>query len=160
WSDHLARTLEEMIQGGIHRIRLDLGGVDYISSLGIGVLMRFHKELRAIGGNLKVFNPSERVLEGITTTGLAAGLLSRGGIQAGGDLGLSRTWQLERPPRGVEHDRERAVWELFEQATDSGLECRTFGDPALLRGCRIREDACRTVPIPKTCVALGLGALG
>jgi anti-anti-sigma factor len=161
WSDHLARTLEETVRGGIHRIRLDLAAVDYISSLGLGVLVRFHKELRAIGGNLKVFNPSEPVREVMTSTGLAAILLSRGEGQPGGpDLGLSRTWQLERPPRGIEHDREQAVWELFEQAADAVLECRTFGEPALLRGCRFREEACRTVVIPKTSMALGLGALG
>jgi anti-anti-sigma factor len=160
WSDHLARTLEETVRGGFHRIRLDLASVDYISSLGVGVLVRFHKELRAIGGNLKVFNPSERVREVITTTGLDAILLSRGEALPGGDLGLSRTWQLERPPRGIAHDREGAVWELFEEATDTGLECRTFGEPALLRGCQIRETACRTIVIPKTCMALGLGALG
>src|SRR5580765_3559681 len=107
WSEHLARTLEETVRGGIHRIRLDLAAVDYISSMGLGVLVRFHKELRGIGGNLKVFNPSERVLEVITSTGLAAILLSHGEVQpAGGDLGLSRTWQLQRPPRGTEHDRE------------------------------------------------------
>jgi anti-anti-sigma factor len=160
WSDHLARTLEETVHGGTHRIRLDLAAVDYISSLGIGVLVRFHKELRAIGGNLKVFNPSERVLEVITSTGLAAILLSRGEVQPGGDLGLSRTWQLQRPPRGVQHDRDGALWELFDTASDAALECRTFGEPALLRGCRFRDTACRTIVIPKACMALGLGALG
>jgi anti-anti-sigma factor len=160
WSDHLAGTLAETVRGGIHRIRLDLAAVDYISSAGVAVLVRFHKELRAIGGNLKVFNSSERVREVITVSGLAAMLLSRGASQsAGRDRGLS-TWQLEQPPRGIEHDRERAVFELFEQATDARLECRAFGEPALLRGCRFREDSCRTVVIPETSVALGLGALG
>src|SRR5262249_41560979 len=45
WSDHLAAALEETVRGGTHSIRLDLGAVDYISSLGISVLLRFHKEL-------------------------------------------------------------------------------------------------------------------
>src|SRR6516225_3482022 len=116
WSDHLAQTLEETVRGGVHRIRLDLAAVDYISSLGVGVLLRFHKELRAIGGNLKVFNASERVREVITVSRLAAMLLSRGASQSGGrDTGPSGTWQSL--PRGIEHDRERAVFELFEQAT-------------------------------------------
>jgi anti-anti-sigma factor len=161
WSDHLAQTLEETVRGGIHRIRLDLAAVDYISSLGVGVLVRFHKELRAIGGNLKVFTPSEPVREVLTTTGLAAMLLARGASQSGGtDLGLSRSWELQLPSRGKEHDRERAVFELFEQTTDATLECRTFGEPALLRGCRFRADACRNVVIPKTSIGFGLGALG
>jgi anti-anti-sigma factor len=161
WSDHLTRALEETVRGGMHRIRLDLAAVEYISSLGIGVLVRFHKELRAIRGNLKVFNPSEQVREVITLSGLAAMLLSRGASQSGGrNTGLSRSWELEAPQRGVEHDRERAVFELFEQTTDAGLECRTFGEPALIHGCRFGENACRTVVIPETSVALGLGALG
>jgi len=157
WSDHLALTLEETVRGGMHRIRLDLAGVDYISSLGVAVLVRFHKELRAIGGNLKVTNPSERVREVITVSRLAAMLLSRGASQSGG---RETSWQLKVPPRGIEHDRERAVFELFELAIDARLECRTFGEPGLLRGCRFREDACRTVVIPETSIALGLGALG
>jgi anti-anti-sigma factor len=161
WSDHLARTLEETVRGGIHRIRLDLAEVDYISSLGVGVLVRFHKELRAIGGNLKVFNPSERVREVITHSGLAAMLLSRGASEsAGHEGGLSRTWMMDLPPRGIDHDRERAVFELFEDETHGRLECRTFGEPGLLRGCRFRENACRTVVIPENSFALGLGALG
>jgi anti-anti-sigma factor len=161
WSDHLARTLEETVRGGIHHIRLDLAAVDYISSLGVAVLLRFHKELRAIGGNLKVFNPSERVREVITVSRLAAMLLSQGASQSGGhDLDLSRSWQLQLPRRGIEHDRERAAFELFEQAADARLECRTFGEPGQLRGCRFREDACRTIVIPATSFALGLGALG
>ena len=48
WSDHLALTLEETAGGGqCMRIRLDLAGVDYsdLSSLGVAVLVRFHKEL-------------------------------------------------------------------------------------------------------------------
>jgi anti-sigma B factor antagonist len=95
WSDHLARNLEEMVRDGVHHIRLDLSAVDYISSLGIGVLMRSHKELGAIGGSLKVFNPSEPVREVITLSGLAAILLSRGTSQfdsRGQDAG--KTWEL------------------------------------------------------------------
>jgi anti-anti-sigma factor len=159
WSDHLAQTLEETVRGGVHRIRLDLAAVDYISSLGVGVLLRFHKELRAIGGNLKVFNASERVREVITVSRLDEILFSRGARQSGGPAGLSGTW-LKLPPRGIEHDHERAVFELFEQQSDAGLECRTFGEPTLIRGCRFREDAFRAIVIPETGIALGLGALG
>jgi anti-anti-sigma factor len=159
WSDHLARTLEETVRDGVHHIRLDLSAVDYISSLGIGVLMRSHKELSAIGGSLKVFNPSEQVREVITLSGLAGILLSRGTSQfdkRATDAG--KTWEL--PPRGIERQLERGTFEFFEQGPATGMECRPFGDPGPLRGCRFGESACRALAIPETGFALGLGALG
>jgi anti-anti-sigma factor len=161
WSDHLATTLEEIARGGVHHIRLDLQAVDYISSPGIGVLLRSHKELRAIGGNLKVFNPSEQVREVLTLSGLAAILISQSGSQfENQEAALVGSWEADRPARGIAHERERAVFELFEQAADARLDCQPFGDPSLLRGCRFREEACRTLQVPESSFALGLGALG
>ncbi len=161
WSDHLAATLEETVRGGSHRIRLDLFAVDYLSSMGVAVLVRFYKELRAIGGNFKVCNPSEQVREVLTLCGVAAMLVSQrgGGVESPGEEAAT-TWSLEVPAAGIPHERPWAVFELFEQANGARLECRTFGDPVLLRGCQFRESDCRTLSIPENSFALGLGALG
>jgi anti-anti-sigma factor len=160
WSDHLAAMLDEAVRGGAHSIRLDLGAVDYISSLGISVLMRFHRELRAIGGSLKVFNPSPRVQEVLALSNLSEMLLSRRGSRFESRDGATMTWEIGLPARGAEYKHERAVFELFEANRDATLECLHFGEPSLLRGCRFREAACRTLAIPEPGFALGLGALG
>jgi len=161
WSDHLAATLEETVRGGIHRVRLDLFAVDYISSMGVAVLLRFYKELRAIGGNFKVCNPSEQVRDVLTLCGVAAMLVSQrgSGVESPAEAAAT-TWNLEVPAAGIAHEREWAVCQLFEQAPGARLVCHTFGDPGLLRGCQFREAACRTLSIPENSFALGLGALG
>jgi anti-anti-sigma factor len=161
WSDHLSATLAETVRGGIHRIRLDLFAVDYISSMGVAVLLRYYKELRAIGGDFRVFNPSESVRHILTLCGVAAMLVSeRGSVLESPGEGASTTWNVGRPTPGIEHQREWAIFELFEQAPGARLECRTFGDPRLLRGCQFREADCRTLSIADPGFALGLGALG
>ncbi len=86
WSDHLALTLEETVRGGIHRIRLDLFAVDYISSMGVAVLVRFYKELRAIGGNFKVCNPSR------------AGSRGTDALRLGSHAGLTARQRSSKPP--------------------------------------------------------------
>ena len=46
WSDHLERALAEAIGNGHHRIRLDCSSSRFLSSAGIGVLVKFHKRAR------------------------------------------------------------------------------------------------------------------
>ena len=66
WADHLARDLDELVRGGAHRLWLDLSGVTYLSSVGVGLLVRFQKELNRLGGSFQVINPSESVKEVLT----------------------------------------------------------------------------------------------
>jgi anti-sigma B factor antagonist len=66
WADHLTRALEEVVRSGADHIRLNLAGVDYISSMGIRVLVLFYQQLRRINGSFVVSNPSDpvkRILE-------------------------------------------------------------------------------------------------
>ena len=58
WSDHLGAAVAAAVQAGAHRLLLDMEKVTYISTAGIRVLMRFYKQLAAIGGRLRVVNPS------------------------------------------------------------------------------------------------------
>src|SRR5205809_8038809 len=72
WADHLAAELDKLVRAGTHRLWLDLAEVTYLSSLGIGLLVRFHKQLKALGGSLKVVNPSEAVKEVLEVAHLVA----------------------------------------------------------------------------------------
>src|SRR5947209_19632155 len=63
WAEHLAAELDKLVREGTHRLWLDCAAVTYLSSLGIGVLIRFHKQLKGLGGSLKVINPSDAVRE-------------------------------------------------------------------------------------------------
>src|SRR5262249_787151 len=58
------------------------------------------------------------------------------------------------------HDRDHAIFELYEEERESRLQCRPFGKPELVEGCRFDENACSRLQIPPSSFALGLGALG
>jgi anti-anti-sigma factor len=47
WGEHLQRNLEELIRGGAHHLRLNFSGVSYLSSAGVGLLVRYYRQLKA-----------------------------------------------------------------------------------------------------------------
>lgn len=61
WSDPASRELEAAIRLGRPRIELDLAQVTFISSVGIGVLLRAVQRFRAVGGVLVVVDASDEV---------------------------------------------------------------------------------------------------
>ena len=78
WADHLNQRLTETIGEGHDRIRLDLSGVSFMSSAGIGVLVRCHKQLQRIDGSLVVTRPSPQVRTVLEMTRLADLLIEIG----------------------------------------------------------------------------------
>src|SRR5580704_13627831 len=61
WGEHLQRNLEQLIRGGAHHLRLNFSGVSYLSSAGVGLLVRFNRQLKAIGGSFVIITPSDHV---------------------------------------------------------------------------------------------------
>jgi anti-anti-sigma factor len=157
WADHLAAELDNLVREGLHRLWLDLSEVTYLSSLSLGVLLRFQTQLKGLGGSLKVVSPSEPVRAVLEVSRLVPLLVgappSRPGYR-------HTTWEQRAPRRGVIREGERVTLETFEYPTDGLLRCRTVGDPSLLRGCRFREVDCRPVALGAEAFAVGVGALG
>ena len=57
----LQEHLESLIAGGVHRIIIEFGDLDYISSAGLGVLMGMLQEVRQYNGDLKLANMSSKI---------------------------------------------------------------------------------------------------
>src|SRR4029434_5197858 len=70
WADHLAQSLDDAVREGTRNLRLNLSEVSYLSSAGIRVLVRAHKQLSAIQGSVSVSQPSEAVRSILQLTGL------------------------------------------------------------------------------------------
>lgn len=61
WSEYVGSAIESAIQSGEHQIDIDLGNVHYMSSAGIGVLLKYRKRLANVNGYLRVCNPVDEV---------------------------------------------------------------------------------------------------
>ena len=57
WTEHLRGNLEEIIRGGAHGIRLNLSEISFLSSAGVGLLVKFHTQLKGIGGSFHCHQP-------------------------------------------------------------------------------------------------------
>ena len=72
---HLAKELRETIDGACQRMNpslliLDFGGVTFMDSSGIGVILGRLKELQRTGGSLTILNPSAQMKKILKMAGL------------------------------------------------------------------------------------------
>jgi anti-sigma B factor antagonist len=64
--------INEALEKGRTKILLDLHGVGYVDSSGLGELVRTYTSVRSHGGQLKLLNPSQRVKDLLNMTRLSA----------------------------------------------------------------------------------------
>lgn len=66
----LRERLVTLAEGGANRIIVDLSGVEFLDSTGLGVLVGALKRARAVDGALKLVCGTERILKIFRITGL------------------------------------------------------------------------------------------
>ena len=66
----LGETVRELAKKGHRKILLNLTGVTYVDSSGVGQLVGALTSARNQGGDLKLLNPTPKVLEVLKTTNL------------------------------------------------------------------------------------------
>ena len=151
WADHLVRALDQAIRKGGHCIRMNLSEVSFLSSAGIGVLVKFYKQLSDIQGSFLVSSASPAVKKVLEMANLGRLLAAEAPTPA----------QTIAPVKMVGHlDRDKPTFEVRDVAPGARLACRAVGDPDLLRGCRFSERHCRKMTFPDSTFAVGLGAFG
>lgn len=150
WTEHLQRNLEQVIRGGAHVIRLNLSEITFLSSAGVGLLVKFHKQLKGIGGRFVITSPSDRVKQVLELCGLSKILLSDGS---------PATPPVEQP-EVRRFSTSAASFEVTECVTEKALALQRIGNPELLKGCRFSDKDCHTVAFPPSTFGFGLGAFG
>jgi len=149
WADHLAQSFDDAIREGTRNLKVNLSRVSYLSSAGIRVLVRAHKQLSAIQGSFSVSAPSEAVRSILQLTGLMDLLIPA--VTAG----------LKASPSGAQIlEKNNIRFEVIDLTPEARLSCRVIGDPAQLLGNRFREEDCRSAPFSNSSFGLGLGAFG
>lgn len=159
WSEHLATAVREEMRQGSHHIVLDLSRVPYLSSAGIGVLVRLHHEFKSIQGSFAVANCSPTALKSLEITNLA-GLLVAPGPAAPAGAGERPAAVLPSSEGAKRFERNGAVYEIFSLEPEAKLECRTVGDPGSLEQSGFSKACCHTLQFSEGAFAIGLGALG
>ncbi len=152
WSSYFSDRIDEVIRGGALEVRLDMTGVSYLSSNGIGILVKFHRQLAKIGGRFRIVEDSDAVSHVLKLTGV---------------------WQLlhdDAPAPGLKSapaakceaiDREGMVLQVFPKAAGSQAErLDLMGDPTRFGAGGFDATHEITWSAVADAVALGLGALG
>ena len=145
WADHLGGAIEDSVQAGGHRLRLDMAGVVYMSSAGIRVLLRGRKQLQALGGSFAVVNPSAAVRSVLEMVGLQM-LFAEPDAPPAAAPAASRFVSGE-----VELD-------VLARGGGGGSGCRLIGDPARLTDSGFDVRLAHLVVEPSM-LALGVGAI-
>ncbi|MBI5960014.1 MAG: STAS domain-containing protein [Chloroflexi bacterium] len=66
----MGQMLDQAIDQGDCQLVLDLGSVDYVSSPGLREIVRIFKRAQQLSGDLRIANPSDRVMEILELAGL------------------------------------------------------------------------------------------
>jgi anti-anti-sigma factor len=161
WSDHLAAAVDQEIRQGSHHIQLDLSQVAFLSSAGIGTLVRLYKDLKSIQGSFAVSNCSGIVLKVLELSKLVDLLVAKpapeplSGKISGNFVAEAR---IAESIRQVE--RSGTVYEVYPLTPDAKLDCRRLGDATPLGRSGFAEEHCRVMQFSDSAFAIGLGALG
>jgi anti-sigma B factor antagonist len=70
-SQRIESLFEDLARKGVSRVVLDLTGVDYIDSAGIGMLALASGKLKEGGGKLAIAAPEGRVMQLLNLTGMS-----------------------------------------------------------------------------------------
>jgi anti-anti-sigma factor len=149
WAEHLSTTIENAVRGGAHRVVLNFAGVEYISSLGIRVLLVQYKLLMSVKGSLVITHPSEFCRNVLTTVGLSEIMVDDDAAEAAPDAEATQK-QL----------RGGATYEVYPQAVERRLSATLIGHPERLSTTGFSAEDCLSITFASGTFGLGLGAFG
>lgn len=147
WSVHVDTAIDKVIQNGHHRIALDLADVDYVSSAGVGVLIKYHRKLKDVKGSFFVRNATGNVLSVLRL--------------------MKLSWlTVENQPFAAPEANKRqrndlqlagCQFELYELSPGAQMECQLLGEPADFMTGRFSQSTLHTVRFHRRNMSLGLG---
>jgi anti-anti-sigma factor len=150
WADHVGKTIEDAIRAGSHQIELNFAQVDYLSSAGLRLLLKYYKQLKAVQGRLAITQPSGGAYAILKMAGFAEIL-----IAAEPPL-VAAAARAE--PRSIE--KGGVIFQAFDQSPGSQLHCSLIGRPEKFFNGGFQEADCTAVSLPRGTFGLGLGAFG
>ena len=158
WAALLATALDDAVREGLHEISLDLSGVSFMSSAGIGVLVGCYKQLQSIRGTFHIASASRHVEDLLARSGLKE--LLRPASQRPPMGAADVRPPAPSPRRGKQVERPEGTFEVFTLSESSSMKASLIGNPSLLRGCQFEKAQCTAQAFNETSFAVGVGTLG
>jgi anti-sigma B factor antagonist len=56
-------TISDLTEGGVQRLVVDLAGIEFADSAGLGFIMFLYGKMKTVGGQLRLVTPGPRLLE-------------------------------------------------------------------------------------------------
>lgn len=149
WSEPFDEAIAEMIREGAHHLRLDLTAVTYLSSAGIGVLMKAYRDTTELQGSFLITAASERVRTVLRMVALESLLFG------------SFTEDAARIPSTIARQiqSERGLFECHS-LPGSRSEFRLIGVPGKMSQGAYGAGDTTPIAVRDDLFALGVGALG
>lgn len=175
WADHVGSAIELSIRAGQHHIDLDLAQVDYISSAGIRVLLKYFKQLKSVRGALRVVRVTDAVLSVLQLSGIATMLVAAPQPAQEQNHESSPSGATTPKPRpataetcqstqshGEAHRWERngVTFEAHELSGSRTLDCQLHGRPENFSGGQLSATDSLRVRFDADVFGVGLGAFG
>lgn len=149
WSATLSESLDELLKDSLYDIRLDMKGVDYMSSAGIRILLTYYKKLETIQGSLRLTNPSDKVKAVIEMAGLRM-------LFDAGDKATTRDDRETFTEQTIGHTHYRFLT-LDEKNTLQGI---LTGNPEIIYSPTVLSGQYVTINFQQPKFGVGLGAFG
>jgi anti-anti-sigma factor len=154
WATHLESHLQQVIRGGVHRIRLNMAEVTYLSSAGIRILLQCFKQLIEINGSFGVIQPSVSVRRILDMTKLSTTLI----LEPGDARAADAPAPFQKAVRRIE--RKGSVLDVLDTLPGASMRCRAVGDPRLVENAGYGEKQVQKLSFPVNTMGIGLGAFG
>ena len=71
-ADQLIEQTRKLVEAGLRKLIIDCSTLDYISSSGLGTLVRLHKQMVGLGGDVKVAGVKGLIVEVLRLTRLSS----------------------------------------------------------------------------------------
>ena len=150
WADHLGKAIDDAIRAGSHRIELNFAQVDYLSSAGLRLILKYYKQLKAVQGRLAITQPSAGAFTILKMAGFA-------------EMMITAAPPVVPAPAGAEPvrvEKSGATFQVFNQAPGAQLQCTLIGQPGKFFNGGFQAADCVSVALPSGTFGLGLGAFG
>jgi len=153
WAAHLSTEIEEVIREGHVHLALDFSRVEYMSSAGISVLLRYYNQLQSVNGSFYIRNPVPLVRSVMDLSGISS-------LMAVTSSDSSRPMASATSNEVIEKEFGNGRFEIYTLVDGQSTSCRAIGEVGPLSRAAYTEANSSTIRFSKNECGLGLGAFG